>query len=558
MRAPLLLVAACLVLFFTGLGSVPFYTRGEPREALVAREMIRTGEWLVPARPDGELTRKPPIFYWAAATSLSLLPERPELAARLPSALLATAGVLLTWAVVQASFGAAIAFPAALMLATSLEWIRAATVARVDMALVAGLTLLFGAWLVALARDRPALGPRFFVMAAAGAVVATLAKGPVALVLPALVAGVLLVARREWRVLRRLDVITVLLVGGAVAGLWYVAAFAKHGWAFFDIVAKENWLRYIDTEDARTGHSHGFIYLPLVGLVGLMPWTPLLPLAGAPLVEPSRRTPAVAFAASWVAVTLVFFSLAAAKRSVYLLPLFPALALLLALGVEQPPRSGRLAWLTRVTSALYAPALVLLAIGAVALAFGGDVVGLIRPWLKPRDAQNTLAIVSVARPATLELLVLAGLTLVTAALVVRARRAGDWRRLVMIVALLTTAWTAVIGVWLRPPLGRAASLQPFMAHVADVVPSDAPLYAFFTPDAGLRFYAPRRLEAWRATSRGPAYLLLWEDERTRLRDENGKALEPLAVSEARDASRGPLNLVLVPPDTTLRPRPAAR
>ena len=97
-----------------------------------------------------------------------------------------------------------------------------------------------------------------------------------------------------------------------------------------------------------------------------------------------------------------------------------------------------------------------------------------------------------------------------------------------------------------------------MAHVADVVPSDAPLYAFFTPDAGLRFYAPRRLEAWRATSRGPAYLLLWEDERTRLRDENGKALEPLAVSEARDASRGPLNLVLVPPDTTLRPRSAAR
>jgi len=134
-RAPLLLVAACLVLFFTGLGSVPFYTRGEPREALVAREMIRTGEWLVPARPDGELTRKPPIFYWAAPTSLSLLPERPELAARLPSTLLATAGVLLTWAVVQASFGAAIAFPAALMLATSLEWIRAATVARVDMAL---------------------------------------------------------------------------------------------------------------------------------------------------------------------------------------------------------------------------------------------------------------------------------------------------------------------------------------------------------------------------------------------------------------------------------------
>jgi 4-amino-4-deoxy-L-arabinose transferase-like glycosyltransferase len=557
-RAPLLLVAACLLLFFTGLGSVPFYTRGEPREALVAREMIRTGEWLVPARPDGELTRKPPVFYWASAAFLSLLPDRPELAMRLPSALLGSAGVLLTWAVVRASFGAAAAFPAALILATSLEWIRASTVARVDMALVAGLTLLFGAWLVALARERPALGPWFFAMAAAGAIVATLAKGPVALVLPALVAGCVLVARRDPGVVRRLDVVTVLLVGGAVAGLWYLAAFAKHGWAFFDIVAKENWLRYVDTEDAGTGHSHGLVYLPLVGLVGLLPWTPLLPLAGAPLADPSRRTRAVALAASWVGVTLVFFSLAAAKRSVYLLPAFPAVALLLALGAEQPPRSGRLAWLARVTSALYAPALVLLAIGAVALAFGGDVVALIRPWLKPRDAQNTLAIVSVAKPATIELVALAGLTLVTAALVVRARRAGDWRRLVMVVALLTTAWTAAIGVWLRPPLGRAASLQPFMVRVADVVPTDAPLYALFTPDAGLRFYAPRRVEPWRATSRGPAYLLLWEDERKRWRDEHGNPLEPLAVSEARQAGRGPLNLVLVPPEASLHPAAAPR
>jgi 4-amino-4-deoxy-L-arabinose transferase-like glycosyltransferase len=557
-RAPLLLIAACLLLFFTGLGSVPFYTRGEPREALVAREMIRTGEWLVPSRPDGELTRKPPVFYWASATSLSLLPDRPELAARLPSALLGTAGVLLTWAVVRAAFGAAVAFPAALMLATSLEWIRAATVARVDMALVAGLTLLFGAWLVALARERPRLGPALFVMAAAGAVVATLAKGPVALVLPALAAGVLVAIRRDLGLLRRLAVIPVLVLGGAIAGLWYGAAFAKHGWAFFDIVARENWLRYVDSEDAGTGHSHGFIYLPLVGLIGLLPWTPLLPLAGTRLADPSSRTPGVAFAASWVVVTLVFFSLAAAKRSVYLLPLFPALVVLLALGVEEPPRSGRLAWLARTSSALYAPMFALLATGAVALAFGGDVVALIRPWLKPRDAQNTTAIVSVAAPVAPQLLVLAVLALVAAVLVVRARRAGDWRRLVMIVALLTTAWTAAIGVWLRPPLGRAASLQPFMARVDGIVPPDAALYAFFTPDAGLRFYAPRRLEPWRATSHGPAYLLLWDDERKRWRDEHGKPLEPLAVSEARQASRGPLNLVLVPADATLRATPRAR
>src|SRR5215472_13773254 len=105
MRAPLLVTGICLVLFFTGLGSVPFYTRGEPREALVAREMSRSGEWLVPSRPEGELTRKPPLFYWAAASAMVLFPDRPEFAVRLPSALLGTAGVLVTWAAVQTSFG---------------------------------------------------------------------------------------------------------------------------------------------------------------------------------------------------------------------------------------------------------------------------------------------------------------------------------------------------------------------------------------------------------------------------------------------------------------------
>jgi 4-amino-4-deoxy-L-arabinose transferase-like glycosyltransferase len=551
-KAPLLLLLlACLLLFFTGLGDVPFYTRGEPREALVAREMRRTGEWLVPARPDGELTRKPPVFYWAAAAALTLLPERPELAARLPSALLATAGVLVTWAVVHASFGAAPAFGAALMLATTLEWIRAATIARVDMALVAGLTLLFGAWLLVLARDLERPGPALLAMAVAGAAIATLAKGPVALVLPALVVGALIALRRDPSPLRRLGAIPVLVLGGAIAALWYGAAFAKHGWEFFDIVAKENWLRYVDSEDAGTGHAHGLLYLPLVGLIGLMPWTPLLPLAGAPFTDRTRRTPALTFAAVWVAVTLVFFSLADAKRSVYLLPLFPALMLLLALGVERPP-AGRLAFVLRLTTALYPPVFALLGVAAAALASGTDVVALLRPWLKPRDAQNTLAIVSVARSAAPVLLVLAGMALAGAFLMLRARRAGDWQRLVQVVAALTVAWTAAIGIWLRPPIGRAASLQPFMARVGGLVPADATLYAFFTPDAGLRFYAPRPLEPWRAQSRGPAYLLLWEDERQRWRDAQGKPLEPLAVSEAEQSRRGPLTLVVVPAETSLR------
>src|SRR5262245_7176146 len=118
-RETLLLVVVCAVLYLTGTGDVAFYTRGEPREGLVVREMLATGRWLVPLRPAGELTRKPPLYYWLAAVTLGALPESPERALRLPSALLATAAVLGTWATARAVWGPAAALPAALVLATA-------------------------------------------------------------------------------------------------------------------------------------------------------------------------------------------------------------------------------------------------------------------------------------------------------------------------------------------------------------------------------------------------------------------------------------------------------
>src|SRR4029077_12717065 len=97
-------------------------------------------------------------------------------------------------------------------------------------------------------------------------------------------------------------------------------------------------LRFVDAED----HAHGIWYLVPLGLVGLLPWTPILPLALAPLRR-ATRTPAAALAAVWFAVGFVFFSLAQAKRSVYLLPLYPAVALLVGAGAAAPPRQGPLA-----------------------------------------------------------------------------------------------------------------------------------------------------------------------------------------------------------------------
>ncbi|HYR95257.1 MAG TPA: glycosyltransferase family 39 protein, partial [Candidatus Binatus sp.] len=352
-REALLVVVGCAVLYLTGAADIPFYTRGEPREGLVVREMLRTGEWLVPARPDGETARKPPLYYWAAAASARFFTRAPELALRLPSAMLAIAAVLGTWATARAVWGTAAGLPAALVLATSFEWTRAATSARVDMALAASLTAVLCAWVLSLAGK----GRGWPVLAAAGMALGTLAKGPVALVLPALAAGLLLVTRRDIRPLRA--GIT-LAAATAVAGAWYVAAFMQTGSSFLDVVARENWLRFVDTAGAGTGHEHGPAYLLPLGLVGLLPWTPLVPLAFVPARERPRPA-AVALAGAWVVVGLVFFSLAAAKRSTYLLPLYPAIALLIGAGVAAATTEGRLERAARLGAALYVPGALVLA-----------------------------------------------------------------------------------------------------------------------------------------------------------------------------------------------------
>jgi 4-amino-4-deoxy-L-arabinose transferase-like glycosyltransferase len=542
-RAELTLVlVACLLAYGSGLGDVPFYTRGEPREGLVVREMVRTGEWIVPARPEGEVARKPPLFYWLAAPLLRAMPDAPELALRLPSAALATAAVALVWAVARAAVGGGAALPAALVLATSFEWTRAATSARVDMALAAPLAAVLAAWMLVLAgRDR-----RWLVLAAAGATAATLAKGPVALAVPALAAAALAAALRDAGVVRRLGVLPVLGAAALAAGAWYAAAFAEQGRAFFDVVVKENVVRFIDTDDARTGHAHGLLYLLALGLVGLLPWVPLLPLVRVRRAD-GRAAPLL-LCAAWAAVVLVFFSAANAKRSVYLLPAFPGVAILVGAGAAEG--GGRLA---RGAALLYLPGLVVMAALAAAAAAGVDPVAWLGAWLRPDDAYGAAAVAATAVGAASLVVVLATATAAAALAIERTRRAGAWTALVAVVAGLTVVWTAAFDTVVHPAIARTRSLAQFMREEVDrYVPPDAVLDASFPPDPGLRFYAPRPLARLRPDAPPVSpYALLWEDEWKRWRDDRGESLRPLAVSAAQQAGRGHLALVLIPPGHTV-------
>src|SRR5207249_1467371 len=122
------------------------------------------------------------------------------------------------------------------------------------------------------------------------------------------------------------------------------------------------------------------------------------------------RPAAAALAAAWVATGAVFFSLAAAKRSVYLLPLHPAVALLLGAGVAAPPANGRLERLARLGALLFEPAGLGLAALGGALVLGFEPVPLVQPWLRPDDSAGAATLAAAVRAAAPWLALLTGAT----------------------------------------------------------------------------------------------------------------------------------------------------
>lgn len=532
------LLAGATALYLAGSATTPFYTKGEPREALVVREVLRTGEWIVPRRPEGHLTRKPPLYYWLAAGATTLDPGAPERAARLPSIVGGTAGVLAVWATARVAFGAAAALPAALVLATSLAWIQGATRARIDMTLAAPLAVVLFAW-VWMTLGRSIL---LSLIAAGAATAAFLAKGPVAVVLPALAAGLAWLPN-----VRRVGLVRFaipLVLATLAAGLWYGVAYLDQGQTFLDVVLAENVGRFLDTRSAHTGHRHGVGYLIGLGLIGLLPWTPILPLAANTWRE--WRRPPVTMLWAWTFVVPAFFAAASSKRGDYLLPMFPAVAVLLGAGLSAAP-SARVARVVRLLALLYAPGLVVLAVALFLYGTGVDPAVVAERWLTSRDAATMAALADAGRRHAVVLVCLAVASLCLAVVVERRRRHEDWQGLAVALGVFLVAGIGVFQATLHPALAEHQSVAGFLHAIERRLADADAVYAFEPIDQQVRFYAPPTLVGFPSGGLDrPGLVLAWQREVDERRDANGNPLEVLAQSPASGGRRGPLSLVRVP------------
>jgi 4-amino-4-deoxy-L-arabinose transferase-like glycosyltransferase len=320
LRSTALLLALVAALLLFRLDAVPLVGPDEPRYARVAVEMHRAGDWVRPTLQGQPWLEKPALYYWLAGAAYTLFGETAA-AARLPSVLASVCVVGLTALAGARLFGNAAGLHAAFALGTSLLFFVYGRAASMDMLLAAGVT---GATAIAGLRLLGLLGRWAMPAAWTCAALATLAKGPLGVLLPALVLGAFVLVRRRWGVLRELLSPLGILAFLLVAGPWYAAVWRDQGQHFVDVfLLDHNVQRFTSTIHRHPGPP--WYYLPLL-VAGLFPWSGLL-LPGLARLWP-RRVPADLFVALWAGVPLVFFSLAGSKLPGYILPCLPPLAVI--------------------------------------------------------------------------------------------------------------------------------------------------------------------------------------------------------------------------------------
>lgn len=369
-RAMLLIALFSLAVALPGIQSLPVTDRDEARFAQSSKQMLETGKFIDIRLQQEPRWKKPVGIYWLQAASAKLLAGGAEAeiwAYRIPSVLGVLAAALLTawaaWPLIGGS-GAALA---GLMLATSLLVAVEAHLAKTDAVLLATSTAV----LAILARlSRATIGRELAIIFWLVIAAAILLKGPV---VPALAILTLLAlwGFRQRLPLASLEPLRGLLLVAAIIAPWLIAITYVSGGAFFaEALGRDFGAKLVSGQESHWGPPG--LYLALIWLT-FWPWAALLP-AALPWAWRQRRADWLILLAAWVIPFWIVLELVPTKLPHYVLPLYPALAIMLAgWAVAEAPPAGRVA---RIASAALTalPGILLVALVIflpLALAVGG-------------------------------------------------------------------------------------------------------------------------------------------------------------------------------------------
>ena len=179
----IILFLSCYFIFFFGIGARDLWNPDEPRYAQVGREMMETGEWIVPHLNGGVYTEKPPMYFWLVALASMPFGDVSAATARFPSAASALFVVLLTYILGTKLLGKREAFVGAAVMATSAQFFWIGRVGALDILLALSILAAISVFFVAYADKRPLLYAPGFILLIPG----VLSKGPVGVILPLVV-----------------------------------------------------------------------------------------------------------------------------------------------------------------------------------------------------------------------------------------------------------------------------------------------------------------------------------------------------------------------------------
>lgn len=324
----LVLFIGLVILWIPWLGETLFYSKGEPREAIVALSMLQSGDWILPVNYGTDIPYKPPFLAWLIAIFAEIFNGGVvnEFISRLPSAIAAIAMVMGGYFWARRERGERFALVMSLVLATSVEVYRAAVACRVDMVLTA--CMVGAIYLLYRIQTDPGRGTAWRYIAATSLLTcAVLTKGPVGALLPCFVMGIyyLLSGERFLSTLARM--LGLSIAACIIPAVWYYLAWLDGGDSFLALVWEENFQRLTGTMPYES-HVNPFWYNFQTIIVGMLPWTLLALMAIAARRHFKRQSlkPAGRLALTVIVVVTVFYCIPASKRSVYLLPVYPFLA----------------------------------------------------------------------------------------------------------------------------------------------------------------------------------------------------------------------------------------
>ncbi len=355
-----ILIALCIYLFIFKLGISSLWNMDEPIYGEVSKEILKLGDWVTLHFNYQEWFDKPPLYMWLTAINFKIFGWS-EFTVRIWSALFGIGGVITVYFLGKNIFNRRVGFLSALILSTSVQYIIQSRLALLDVPLNFFISLSILFFYLGYTMPNKRWCYLLFYLSLA---LATLTKGPIGIIIPALIVGLYLLLTGDLRELKNMMLFQGIIIYFAIASPWYIIELIRHGDVFINnFFLQRTIARFLTPFEQHSGPF--YYYIPILFL-GFFPWSSFLPYAFVHLITfgkwEDKASPTqqdenslvrrgefsrliiykflyfkkgwkigegkkVLLILLWFAVVFVFFSSAKSKLPGYIFPLYPSVAL---------------------------------------------------------------------------------------------------------------------------------------------------------------------------------------------------------------------------------------